>query len=96
MDLLSQRYANPFLILDNFIKINQLYELTVDILKTIADEKIHDARWEYYLHKVWEMSFEDYVKECERMQHEKSEQHMTHEQIGNVINDSKKMLEEFM
>ena len=59
----------------------------------IADEKIYDARWQFYLHKVFDMSFEDYVKLCEKPQ---KEQGMTNEEIGNVVNDSRKMLEGFM
>ena len=58
----------------------------------IADEKIHDARWQFYLHKVFDMSFEDYVKLCEKPQ---DKQGMTNEEIGNVIKDSMKMLEGF-
>ena len=95
MDLLAQRYASPFLILDEFIRINQLHDFVLEILQTIADEKVHEARWQYYLHKVFNnMSFEDYVRHCERKN--ASDQQMTHEEIGNVINDSKKMLEGFI
>ena len=94
MDLLAQRYASPLLILDEFIRIHQLYDFVTEILKEIADEKIHDARWQFYLHKVFDMSFEEYVRRCEEPQHE--DQEMSHEEIGNVINDSKKMLEGFM
>lgn len=91
MDLLAQRYAGPFLILDEFIRIHQLYDFVAEILKTIADEKIQDIRWEFYLHKVYDMSFEEYVRRCEEPQQEE----MSHEEIGNIISDSRKMLEGF-
>ena len=93
MDLLAQRYASPFLILDEFIRIHQLYDFVADILKTIVEEKIHDSRWQFYLHKVYDMTFEDFVKKCEP-KHE--EQNMSHEKIGNIILDSRKMLEGFV
>ena len=65
------------------------------MLKTIAEEKVHDARWDFWLHKVFsDMSFEEYVRLCEQPQ--QKEQGMTHEEIGNVINESKLMLEGFM
>lgn len=92
MDLLAQRYASPFLILDEFIRIHQLHDFVTETLNMIADERIHDARWQYYLHKVFDMSFEDYVKLCEKPQ---KKQGMTNEEIGNVIKDSMKMLEGF-
>ena len=94
MDLLAQRYASPFLVLDEFIRIHQLYDFVAEILKTIANEKVHDIRWQFYLHKVFDISFEEYVRRCEQPQHEGKE--MSHEEIGNIINDSRKMLEGFM
>ena len=94
MDLLAQRYASPFLILDDFIRLQQLHDFVIEILKTIAEEKMHDARWQFYLHKVYNMTFEEYVRKCEQPQ--QAEQYMSHAEIGNVINESKKMLEGFM
>ena len=57
------------------------------------DEKIHDVRWQFYLHKVFDMSYEEYLRKCEQPQHKGNE--MSQEDIGNIINDSKKMLEGF-
>ena len=94
MDLLAKRYANPFLILDEFIKIHQLHDFVTEIVKVITDEKIHDARWQFYLHKVFDMSYEEYLRRCKQPQDEVDE--MSQEDIGNIINDSKKMLEGFM
>lgn len=94
MDLLAQRYASPFLLLEEFIRLHQLHEFVVETLKTIAEEKVHEARWQFYLHKVFDMSFDDYVRKCE--QPKAGEQYMTNKEIGNVINESKKMLEGFV
>lgn len=95
MDLLSQRYASPFLIMDEFIRLQQFREFVYEILKTIADEKVHEARWQYYLHKVWgDISFDDYVRECEKPK--RGEQYMTNEEISNAINESRDMLTGFV
>ena len=94
MDLLAQRYASPLLILDEFIRIHQLYDFVTEILKEIADEKIHDIRWQFYLHKVFDMTFEEFMRKCEQPHNEGSE--MSHEDIGNIIKDSRKMLDGFM
>lgn len=94
MDLLAQRYASPFLVLDDFIRLQQLHDFVVEILNTIADEKIHDVRWQYYLHKVFDMTFEEFERKCEQPQVQKKE--MSYSEIGNVINESKKMLEGFI
>lgn len=92
MDLLSQRYASPFLLLDEFIRLNQLHEFICEVLETMAEEKIHKARWEYYLAKVHEMSFEAYVELCEK---ENQEEGMSFDDIGDLIASSKGMLEGF-
>lgn len=94
MDLLSQRYASPFLILDEFIRLQQLHEFVVEIIGKIASEKVREARWQYYLHRVYDMSFEEYVRRCEKP--EKEDQGMTHKEIRNIINDSKRMVEGFI
>ena len=71
MDLLAQRYASPFLILDEFIGLQQFHEFIVEILTTIADEKIHEARWDVWLHKVYsDMQFDEFVRLCEQPKQE--------------------------
>lgn len=94
MDLLAKRYASPYLILDDFIRLQQLFEFTTTILQMVYDEKVHEARWQYYLHKVYDMSFEDYVQYCENKQ--PAEQPMTHKEISETIEESRKMLEGFV
>lgn len=94
MDLMAQRYADPYMILDDFIRLNQLHDFSIETMKTIAEEKKHEARWNYYLHRVWDMSFEDYVNACEQEQQKRKE--MSHEEIEDVINNSKNMLEGFI
>lgn len=93
MDLLAKRYASPFLVLDEFIRLHQLHEFILETLKTIADERIQNKRWEYYLHRVHGMTFEEYVRRCETPEEKPG---MSNAEIGNVINDSKKMLMGFV
>ena len=89
MDLLAQRYASPYLLLDDFIRLRQLHDFIVDTLTRIAEEKVHDKRWDFWVHRVYDMTFEEYVRRCEEPQKPKE---MNYSQIGSIINDSKKML----
>ena len=89
MDLLAQRYASPFIILDEFIRLKQLHEFLVQILTRIADEKVHDARWNFWLHKVYNMTFEEYVRKCEEP--EQGEE-INFAEFGGIISESQKML----
>ena len=93
VDLLAKRYASPFLVLDEFIRLHQLHDFILETLKTIADERIQEKRWEYYLHRVHGMTFEEYVRRCEEPEEKPG---MSHVEIGNVINDSKLLLEGFV
>lgn len=93
MDLLAQRYASPFLILDEFIRLQQLHEFLVQTLTRIADEKVHDARWQFWLHKVFDMTFEDYVRKCEEPEQETE---INYAQIGSIISDSQNLLNGFV
>lgn len=94
MDLLAQRYASPFLILDEFVRLKQLHEFIVETLTRIADEKAHDVRWNFWLHRVYDMSFEDYVRRCE--QPPEVEQKTDYAKIGSIISDSKTLLNGFV
>lgn len=93
MDLLAQRYASPYFLLDEFIRLRQFHEFVVKTMTRIADEQVHDKRWDFWLHRVFDMSFEDYVKLCKEAEKPKQ---INYAQIGGIINDSKKMLDGFV
>lgn len=94
MDLLSQRYANPYLLLDDVIRLGQLHDFSIEVLQMIQKDRIQQRRWEYYLHKVWkDMSFDEYVAICEKNIPE--EKTMEKEEAVKIIEDSNKILEEF-
>lgn len=94
MDLLSQRYANPYLLLDDFIRLGQLHDFSIEVLQMIQDDSVRQRRWEYYLHKVWkDMSFDEYVAICEKSIPE--EKIIEKEEAVKIIEDSNKILEEF-
>ena len=95
VDLLAKRWANPFFILDEFIRLNQLHEFLIEITKTIVEEKKHDARWDFYLHRICltsDMTFEEYVNALEKQEEEKAREEISVEAIGQIIGDSRTML----
>ena len=95
MDLLSQRYADPFLMLDNFIRIGQLHEFSLEIMKTISEEQKQDIRWEFFLHKVWDMTFEEYIASCTEKKDAEKETVMPKEEAVRIIEKSSSILEGF-
>ena len=72
MDLLFKRYASPFVLLDNLILTNSLSNFINDFYTFIHDDIEDKAQWEYFLHRVFDMSFEDYLEKIKKS-NEKSE-----------------------
>lgn len=93
MDLLAQRYASPYSILDDFIRLRQLHEFIVEILTRIADERVHEVRWDFWLHKVFNMEFEDFVRKCEEPE---MANRIDYTEIGGIISNSKSLLDGFV
>lgn len=56
MDLLFTRYADPFTLMDGYIRTARL----CDFLANLSIQKQEDEWWEYYLHKVWGQSYPEF------------------------------------
>lgn len=65
MDLLHQRYASPFSLLDYLICTKQFSEWVEQFLNKVNKEKNDRKLWEFYLHKVHDKSFDDWKKSLE-------------------------------
>lgn len=65
MDLLFKRYASPFLLLDNFILTNSLSEFIDDFFRFVGEEIKEKSEWEFFLHKVYDKSWKEFVDEME-------------------------------
>lgn len=61
MDLLFKRYADPFSLLNGYIRTSRLCEF----LDTFIAQKVEDDRWEFFLHKVWDKTYQEF---CESVQ----------------------------
>ena len=92
MDLLSKRYANPCFFMDGMIQTGRFSEFVTSFIKTINDEKESDVNWQYYLHKVWEGSFSDFLEEIKI---NKQNQDLSKGTIETTIQYSMKILNNF-
>lgn len=61
MDSLFKRYADPFSLLNGYIATGRLSEF----INTFAKCKLEDDRWEFYIHRVWDKSWDDYKADLE-------------------------------
>lgn len=92
MDLLFKRYASPFLFMDGMIETGRFTEFVVDFIKTINREKEDQLDWEFWLHKVWEGTFEEFKKGVEA---NRQNQSMSEQAIETTVQDSLDILKNF-
>ena len=92
MDLLYQRYASPFLFMDGMIETGRFSEFVDEFIKTYNKEKEEKLDWEYFLHKVYDMTFKEFK---DHIKVNSETQNMTVRTIETTINDSLKILGNF-
>ena len=85
MDLLFTRYASPFVLLDGLIMTNSLNSFVDDFFDFVNEER----NWEFFLHKVYDQSWSDFVKEIEQSENQKPID------LGATLVKSKNMLNNF-
>ena len=85
MDLLFTRYASPFVLLDGLIMTNSLNSFVDDFFDFVKEK----SQWEFFLHKVYDQSWSDFVKEIEQSENQKPID------LGATLVKSKNMLSNF-
>lgn len=60
MDLLLKRYASPFLMYEAF-DAGELEEFVDGFMNILNEEKTENTLWEFYLHKIYEISYEEFL-----------------------------------
>ena len=89
MDLLFSRYASPFVLLDNLILTNSLSDFIDDMFKFINEEKEEKTQWEFFLNKVYDKTWKEFIDEINISNEEKEID------LGATLKKSKNMLKNF-
>jgi hypothetical protein len=92
MDLLSKRYASPCFVLNGIIQTGRLLEFVDEIMTITEAEKEEKVNWEFFLHKVFEGSFNDFLEE---QKHNKENQNLSVRAIETTIKHSMNILNNF-
>ena len=66
MDTIFKRYSCPFVLLDNLILTSSLCDFIGDLYNFILEESKEKVEWEYFLHKVFDMNFKEYLEKVEK------------------------------
>ena len=92
MDLLFKRYASPFSFMDGMIQSGRFCEFVVDFANTITKETEEKQNWEFFLHKVWDGSYQDFIADVEN---NKKNLTMTKRTIETTVQHSMNILNNF-
>ena len=85
MDLMFKRYSDPFSFIDAMLCYGSFSSSIDDVLKKIDD----DTMWQFYLHKVFNKSFQDFLSENKAEKHtpiSKAEFDATIEMSQSILN----------
>lgn len=86
MDLIFKRYSSPFVFLDTLISCGKFSQG----ISEFWDFSNEDREWEFYLHRVYDKSFDDFKAEMFA-----EPQEMTVNDFETTVNKSKSMLQGF-
>lgn len=62
-DLLYQRYGNPLELLQQMVETGQLAGFITELVQIRNEELQEKTMWEYYLHRVYDMTFDEFVQQ---------------------------------
>ena len=89
MDLLFKRYADPFTLVDGYIQTSRF----CDFIRAFVEQKVEDDRWEFFLHRVWDKSYDDF---CKELQSSQGLQTMSDDDIETTVRKSMNILGNFI
>lgn len=78
--------------MDGMISTGRFSEFVSEFIKTINEEQEQDINWQYFLHKVWEGSYSDFVDD---MKNNRENQNMTETAKESAVQHSMKILNNF-
>lgn len=96
MDLLHQRYASPFSLLDEVIIQCQFNKWVERFLNKTAQEKDDTMLWEFFLHKIYDKSFAEWKAELNGKSPSSQQIAMDEANKEKIIKQSQNILNGFM
>ena len=92
MDLLAQRYASPFFVIDEMIRQNRFLEFVLEINQIHYEEEQDKILWDIWLHKVFDKGFEEWKKSVKLKTEDTT---ISESDIGATVINSKQLLNGF-
>lgn len=93
MDLLFKKYASPFSLLDSMIYSCRFAEFVHEFVAMHNEETKAKTSWEFYLHKVSGMTYEEFMNQCYGSKEQEAT--VSDENLKATVNESKNILKGF-
>ena len=92
MDLLYQRYASPFSFMSGMIQTGRFSEFVDNFLEAYKEDREEQHYWEFYLHKVFEGSYQEFKDEIET---DRANQTMSRAEFETTVQHTMNILNNF-
>lgn len=92
MDRLFARYADPFSFINGMIKAGRFCEFVESFWVTVQKEREEETNWQYFLHREFERSYNDFKEE---LKNNAENQNMSARTVETTINHSMNILNNF-
>lgn len=92
MDALFKRYGHPFLFMDGMIRAGRFCYFVQSFWKAIHKEENDKTLWEYYIHRVFEGSFNDFR---DGIENDKQNQSMSEQDMETTMKHTMNILQNF-
>jgi len=81
-------------LLDGMISTGRLMEFVVGFVDTYNEEQKDKSLWEFWLHRVYDKSFEDFMEAVNGSGHHAEAP--TQEDVKNIVSETKSILSNFV
>ena len=85
-DMLYQRYSNPTMLLNQFIESGRLDEFVLEFVDIRNQEMKEKIQWEFFLHKVHHMTWEEYANATEQPESNEADMDKVEAQVKESMN----------
>lgn len=92
MDQVSKRYSDPCFFMDGMIQTCRFSEFVSEFIQTINQEREDQLDWEFFLHKVWEGTFQEFK---DGIKANRENQSMSKRTIETTVKNSMDILKNF-
>lgn len=93
--MLFQRYADPMLIIDKMLGTGRFAEFVDEVIRLKNNELEEKTQWEFFLHKVYDMTFREFLNTLEADGTSNSEYTISDTRKAEIVNESQEILNSF-